>query len=85
MLVRTLYVDYVFFHFQFIHVILIQEEKLEPLRNPTDDPKIRLMNRLFARKRKELKERERLKVPQHCFFIFIITLPYVTFNVVLIL
>ena len=27
-----------------------------------DDPRIRLLNRLYARKRKELKERERLKV-----------------------
>lgn len=40
----------------------IQEEKLEPLRNITDDPRIRLLNRLYARKRKELKEREKLKV-----------------------
>lgn len=39
-----------------------QEEKLEPLRNITDDPRIRLLNRLYARKRKELKEREKLKV-----------------------
>ncbi|WRX19168.1 SKP1 component [Theobroma cacao] len=38
-----------------------QEEKLEPLRNITDDPRIRLLNRLYARKRKELKEREKLK------------------------
>lgn len=28
----------------------------------TDDPRIRLLNRLYARKRKELKEREKLKV-----------------------
>jgi hypothetical protein len=41
----------------------LQEEKLEPLRNITDDPRIRLLNRLYARKRKELKEREKLKVP----------------------
>lgn len=40
---------------------LTEEEKLEPLRNITDDPRIRLLNRLYARKRKELKERERLK------------------------
>ncbi|KAL6495499.1 SKP1-like protein 21 [Orobanche gracilis] len=37
------------------------EEKLEPIRNTMDDPRIRLLNRLYARKRKELKERERLK------------------------
>ncbi|XP_047156371.1 SKP1-like protein 21 isoform X2 [Vigna umbellata] len=37
------------------------EEKLEPLKNTTDDPRIRLLNRLYAKKRKELKERERLK------------------------
>ncbi|XP_047324147.1 SKP1-like protein 21 [Impatiens glandulifera] len=40
---------------------LTEEEKLEPLRNMTDDPRIRLLNRLYARKRKELRERERLK------------------------
>ncbi|KAH7557661.1 hypothetical protein JRO89_XS11G0198100 [Xanthoceras sorbifolium] len=41
---------------------LTEEEKLEPLKNITDDPRIRLLNRLYARKRKELKEREKLKV-----------------------
>ncbi|XP_041009981.1 SKP1-like protein 21 [Juglans microcarpa x Juglans regia] len=40
---------------------LTEEEKLEPLRNITADPRIRLLNRLYARKRKELKEREKLK------------------------
>ncbi|PSS04361.1 SKP1-like protein [Actinidia chinensis var. chinensis] len=40
---------------------LTEEEKLEPLKNMTDDPRIRLLNRLYARKRKELKERDRLK------------------------
>ncbi|XP_004308068.1 PREDICTED: SKP1-like protein 21 [Fragaria vesca subsp. vesca] len=48
---------------------LTEEEKLEPLRNITDDPRIRLLNRLYARKRKELKEREKLKnveVEQEC-------------------
>ncbi|XP_057952821.1 SKP1-like protein 21 isoform X3 [Malania oleifera] len=40
---------------------LTEEEKLEPLKNFTDDPRIRLLNRLYARKRKELKEREKLK------------------------
>lgn len=44
---------------------LIQEEKLEPLKNTTDDLRIRLLNRLYARKRKELKEREKLKVIVH--------------------
>lgn len=46
----------------FIYIWFDQEEKLEPLRNITDDPRIRLLNRLYARKRKELKEREKLKV-----------------------
>ncbi|PKA59382.1 SKP1-like protein 21 [Apostasia shenzhenica] len=40
---------------------LTEEEKLEPLRNATNDPRIRLLNRLYAKKRKELKERQRLK------------------------
>ncbi|MQM12945.1 hypothetical protein Taro_045870 [Colocasia esculenta] len=40
---------------------LTEEEKLEPLRNTTDDPRIRLLNRLYAKKRKELKERQKLK------------------------
>ncbi|KAL6981969.1 SKP1-like protein 21 [Sarracenia purpurea var. burkii] len=40
---------------------LTEEEKLEPLKNMTDDPRIRLLNRLYARKRKELKERDKLK------------------------
>ncbi|CAI9092257.1 OLC1v1027450C1 [Oldenlandia corymbosa var. corymbosa] len=40
---------------------LTEEEKLEPLRNWGDDPHIRLLNRLYARKRKELEERKRLK------------------------
>ncbi|KAL2920722.1 SKP1-like protein 21 [Bienertia sinuspersici] len=40
---------------------LTEEEKLEPLKNVTDDPRIRLLNRLYARKRKELKEREQRK------------------------
>ena len=38
-----------------------EEEKLEPLRTATDDPKIRLLNRLYARKRKELQERKMLR------------------------
>ncbi|CAN0884219.1 SKP1-like protein 21 [Linum grandiflorum] len=40
---------------------LTEEEKLEPLKNTTDDPRIRLLNRLYAKKRKELKEREKQK------------------------
>ncbi|KAJ6817597.1 SKP1-like protein 21 [Iris pallida] len=40
---------------------LTEEEKLEPLRNITDDPRIRLLNRLYAKKRKELKEGQKLK------------------------
>ena len=36
---------------------LTEEEKLQPLRVGRDDPRIRLLNRLFARKRKELQER----------------------------
>ncbi|XP_044504068.1 SKP1-like protein 21 isoform X2 [Mangifera indica] len=41
---------------------LTEEEKLEPLKNTTDDPRIRLLNRLYAKKRKELKERDKLKI-----------------------
>ncbi|XLS91252.1 hypothetical protein HN51_067260 [Arachis hypogaea] len=37
------------------------EEKLEPVKNTTADPRIRLLNRLYAKKGKELKARERLK------------------------
>lgn len=43
-------------------LVFMQEEKLEPLKNTMDDPRIRLLNRLYAKKRKELKEREKLKV-----------------------
>lgn len=41
---------------------------MEPLKNTTDDPRIRLLNRLYAKKRKELKEREKLKVAVSNFF-----------------
>ncbi|ONK79665.1 uncharacterized protein A4U43_C01F8760 [Asparagus officinalis] len=41
---------------------LTEEEKLEPLRNITADPRIRLLNRLYAKKRKELKERQMVQV-----------------------
>ncbi|XP_009411510.1 SKP1-like protein 21 isoform X1 [Musa acuminata AAA Group] len=41
--------------------VLYQEEKLEPLKNVNDDPRIRLLNRLYAKKRKELKEQQKLK------------------------
>ncbi|KAK2423117.1 SKP1 protein [Trifolium repens] len=44
-------------------VIKPEEEKLEPLRNITDDLRIRLLNRLYAKKRKELKEREKTRKP----------------------
>ncbi|XP_044467299.1 SKP1-like protein 21 isoform X2 [Mangifera indica] len=40
---------------------LTEEEKLEPLKNIADDPRIRLLNRLYAKKRKELQERGKLK------------------------
>ncbi|XP_019178027.1 PREDICTED: SKP1-like protein 21 isoform X1 [Ipomoea nil] len=40
---------------------LTEEEKLEPLRNETDDLRIRLLNRLYARKRKQLKEKQKSK------------------------
>lgn len=40
---------------------LTEEEKLEPLKNTTDDPRIRLLNRLYAKKRKELQDKEKLK------------------------
>lgn len=50
-------------HLYFIFLgAIYQEEKLEPLKNLMDDPRIRLLNRLYAKKRKELKEREKLKV-----------------------
>ena len=35
---------------------------MEPLKNINDDPTIRLLNRLYAKKRKELQERQKLKV-----------------------
>lgn len=40
---------------------LTEEEKLEPVKISTDDPRIRLLNRLYARKRKELQEKKLLK------------------------
>ncbi|XP_020399566.1 SKP1-like protein 21 isoform X5 [Zea mays] len=41
---------------------LTEEEKLEPLKNINDGPaRIRLLNRLYAKKRKELQERHKLK------------------------
>ncbi|WOK98370.1 hypothetical protein Cni_G07081 [Canna indica] len=40
---------------------LTEEEKLEPLRNPTNNPYIRLLNQHLARKRKILKEQKELK------------------------
>lgn len=44
---------------------LTEEEKLEPLKNTTDDPRIRLLNRLYARKRRELQDKEKLKCMDH--------------------
>ncbi|GBG71485.1 hypothetical protein CBR_g8901 [Chara braunii] len=40
---------------------LTEEEKLEPVKNATDDPRIRLLNRLYARKREELQKKKVLK------------------------
>ena len=41
---------------------LTEEEKLEPIINVTNDPSIRLLNRLYAKKKKELPEEpERIK------------------------
>ncbi|XP_022888436.1 SKP1-like protein 21 [Olea europaea var. sylvestris] len=37
-------------------ICILQEEKLQPLKNVSNDPRIRLLNRLYARKRKELKD-----------------------------
>lgn len=45
-----------------VKLVVLQEEKLEPLKNIADDPRIRLLNRLYAKKRKELQERGKLKV-----------------------
>ncbi|KAK9826779.1 hypothetical protein WJX81_008446 [Elliptochloris bilobata] len=36
---------------------LTEEEKLEPVRNADDDPRLRLLNAFYARKRKELQKR----------------------------
>ncbi|DBB06739.1 TPA: hypothetical protein ACH3X3_009409 [Trebouxia sp. C0006] len=37
---------------------LTEEEKLEPVKNATADPRIRLLNRLYAKKRKELAHKK---------------------------
>lgn len=55
--------------------LLKQEEKLEPIKNTLDDPRIRLLNRLYARKRKELQERERLKVILKIYFLHCCVVP----------
>lgn len=34
-----------------------EEEKLEPVTNIKDDPRIRLLNRLYAKKRQDLQQR----------------------------
>lgn len=41
---------------------LTEEEKLEPMKNAMGDPRIRLLNRLYARKRKELHEKRNTDV-----------------------
>jgi hypothetical protein len=75
-LARTLCSNYSFHvQFSFFTRAFGQEEKLEPLKNTTDDPRIRLLNRLYAKKRKGLKERGRLKVP-HCSLFILIILQY---------
>ena len=44
----------------------IQEEKLEPVKNWQDDRRIRLLNRLYAKKRKALAEQKaKLRQAQH--------------------
>lgn len=40
----------------------MQEDKWEPIRIATDDPQVQLLNKLGERKRKELKEKEKMKV-----------------------
>ncbi|CAM6102221.1 unnamed protein product [Calypogeia fissa] len=40
---------------------LTEEEKLEPVKITTDDPRIRLLNQLYARKRRALQEKKRRK------------------------
>ncbi|KAL8119113.1 SKP1-like protein 21 isoform X2 [Apium graveolens] len=40
---------------------LTEEEKLEPWKNAPDDSRIRLLNRLYAKKQKELKEVKTVK------------------------
>ncbi|CAD7704320.1 unnamed protein product [Ostreobium quekettii] len=42
---------------------LTEEEKLEPVPFGTDEPRIRLLNRLYAKKRRELAERKARKAP----------------------
>lgn len=62
-------INYLFIYYCQSHIpwanCLLQEEKLEPLRIWTNDPHIRLLNRLYARKRKELKIREKAKVSNY--------------------
>ena len=48
--------------YELLGLCCCQEEKLEPVKNATDDPRIRLLNRLYARKRKELQEKKCTKV-----------------------
>lgn len=37
---------------------LTEEEKLEPVKAPTEDPRIRLLNKYYAKKRRELQLRK---------------------------
>eukprot|EP00951_Prasinocladus_malaysianus_P026263 scaffold232692_cov30-Prasinocladus_malaysianus.AAC.3 len=37
---------------------LTEEEKVQPINNATSDPRIRLLNRLYARKRQEIAARK---------------------------
>ncbi|KAK9830534.1 hypothetical protein WJX72_012316 [[Myrmecia] bisecta] len=44
---------------------LTEEEKLEPVKNSCDDPRIRLLNRLNAKRRKDLEERKQRELAAH--------------------
>ncbi|MEW5307346.1 MAG: hypothetical protein WDW38_001268 [Sanguina aurantia] len=45
---------------------LTEEEKLEPLRNVSDDPRLRLLNRLYAKKRKEIQVKREAEELRSC-------------------
>ncbi|KAI3937401.1 hypothetical protein MKW92_051017 [Papaver armeniacum] len=45
---------------------LTEKEKLEPVRDIADDPRTKMLNRLYARKRKESKENKKIhKITDH--------------------